>query len=61
LFDVDVGELWAERYKLFEDGRVRIGESDMLAIALVVLSRANAAKENKPLRFGLAEPVESVD
>jgi hypothetical protein len=60
LCEADVGELWAERYKLPEEGRVRIGESDRLAIALEVLSRANAARENRPLRFGFAELVESV-
>lgn len=43
LFEAEVGELWAVRYKLPLDGRERIEGSDKLAIAFVVLSRANAA------------------
>jgi hypothetical protein len=42
--DAAVGEFWAERYKLLEDGWERMEGSDRLAIALDVLSRASAAK-----------------
>lgn len=40
----EVGELWAERYRLLDDFRFPKSEgSDKLAIALFVLSRANVA------------------
>jgi hypothetical protein len=61
LFEGVVGELCAERYKLLEEGRERIVGSDKLAIALDVLSRANAASVNKPVRFCFEELVERVD
>jgi hypothetical protein len=56
-----VGELWAERYKLLLEGRERIEGSAKLAIALVVLSRANAANVKSAPRFCFDELVESVD
>ena len=56
-----MGELWAERYKLPLEGRERIEGSDKLAIALEVLSRANAANVKNPPRFCLDELVDSVD
>jgi hypothetical protein len=43
--------------RLPEDGRVLIVGSVKLAMALVVLSRARAAKVNKPVRFALLELV----
>ncbi len=61
LFQGDVGELWAERYKLLLDGRWRIEGSDKLAIAYDVLSRANAANVDSAPRFCLVELVEEVD
>ena len=61
LFEGVVGELCAERYKLPDEGRERIVGSDKLAIAFVVLSRANAANVNNPVRFCFAELVERVD
>lgn len=56
-----MGEDWADRYKLPDEIRGRTDGSERLAIALVVLSRANAANVNNPLRFCLEELVESVD
>lgn len=50
----EVGELWADRYKLLDDLRFppRSEGSDRLAIALLVLSRANvAARMNREGRF----------
>lgn len=61
VFDDVVGELCAERYKLLDDGRERMVGSDKLAIALVVLSRANTANVNNPVRFCFEELVERVD
>ncbi len=57
----EVGELCAVRYKLLLDGRGRMEGSDRLAIAFVVLSRANAAKVKIVPRFCFDELVESVD
>ena len=61
LFEEVVGELCAERYRLPDDGRERIVGSAKVAIAFVVLSRANAANVNNPVRFCFEEPVERVD
>jgi hypothetical protein len=61
LFEAAVGELWAVRYKLPLDGRERTEGSDRLAIAFVVLSRANAANVKRVPRFCFDELVESVD
>ena len=44
-----------------EDIRGRTEGSDKLAITFVVLSRANAAKVKRPLRFCLEELVERAD
>jgi hypothetical protein len=60
-FEGDVGELCAERYKLPLDGRGRMEGSAKLAIAFDVLSRANAAKENRALLFCFKELVEGDD
>lgn len=61
LFDSVAGELCTVRFKLPEEGRLRIDGSDKLARALVVLSRANAANENNPPRFCFEEAGECVD
>jgi hypothetical protein len=61
LFGSLVGELCAVRYKLPDEGRFRIDGSEKLAMALEVLSRANAANENSPPRFCLDETGECVD
>lgn len=61
LFEGEVGELWAERYRLPLEGRERIEGSDKLAIALDVLSRANAANVKNPPRLCFDELVDSVD
>ncbi|KAH8659099.1 hypothetical protein BGZ60DRAFT_382429, partial [Tricladium varicosporioides] len=60
LGEVD-GVLCADRYKLLEDGRDRKDGSDRLAIALDVLSRANAANEKMPDRLCFPKLVECVD
>lgn len=56
-----MGDGWADRYKLPDEMRGRTEGSARLAIAFVVLSRANAANVNNPLRLCFAELVESVD
>ena len=49
------------RYKLLLEGRERMEGSDKLAIAFVVLSRANAAKVKMVPRFCFVELEERVD
>jgi hypothetical protein len=44
-----------------DERRGRTEGSEKLAIALVVLSRANAAKVNSPPRFCFEELVDNVD
>jgi hypothetical protein len=61
LCEAEAGELCAERYKLPAEGRVRIVGSARLAIAFVVLSRANAANVKRPERFCFVEFVDNVD
>lgn len=61
LGDVEVGELWAERYRLFDEGRFRNAGSDRLAIALEVFSLAKAAKFKIPARLCFEELVEGTD
>ena len=62
LFDSDVGELWAVRYKLPVEARLRIDGSEKLAMALEVLSRASAANVKNPPRFCFDEvAIECVD
>lgn len=57
----EVGELCAERYRLLDEGRFRGVGSEKLAIALVVLSLAKAAKLSIPARFCLKRLVDWVD
>lgn len=61
LYEGEVGELWAERYRLLLDGLERIEGSDRPAMAVDVRSRANAASVNRVPRFCFEELVESVD
>ena len=44
--------------RLLEEVRDLIAGSVKLAMALLVLSRANAAKVNSPVRFALVEPID---
>jgi hypothetical protein len=61
LLEGEVGELCADRYRLLDDVRDRTEGSERDAIALVVLSRAKAAKVNKPVRFCFEDTAESED
>lgn len=54
--DMPLAELADCLERFPEEGRFRIVGSVKLAMALEVLSRANAAKVNKPVRFVLVEP-----
>ena len=57
----DVGELCAVRYKLPDEPLVLTEGSARLAIAMVVLSLANAARFNSPTRFGLENAEDRLD
>lgn len=60
--DDAAGEFCAERYRLLEEGWLRIEGSEKLAIALGFLSRARPASVNNPPRFPFVDELrENVD